>query len=609
MNRMALESDFARFGRALIIAAMLSAMAQAGNVPGQPLIPVGSVVGSVLDPVGHPQIGASVLLYNRYDRLVRKSTTDREGKFKFAELVPDLYAIRVQFANFFPAIRDQIEVKAGLNSVLDIHLATLISSIELRYTPSAGMMTDDWKWVLRSSTLTRPVNRALPEWVEKSSSRESNPTEIFSNTRGILSVSAGDSGSLASDNYTSDLGTAFAIATNLYGKNQIEFSGNIGYAPSSGSPTAGFRTSFTRREKDGTSLSPEFTLSVRQVDLPTRNGMTPVPEYQDGTPPLRTMTMGVFEQIDLPGSLHLDYGATLESVSFIGRLNTVSPFARMTHSMGRMGTLSVGFSNGTAPVDLYAHDRESEADLSNNLAALSNFPRLSMRDGRTQVQRTESYEVGYTKVDGSRTYMVSAYTENVSNGAITVSGATDLLEEDALLPDISASTSVGNIGRYNRFGYLAAVRQRINDASDFTVGYGSAGALVANQQFSAGQSDNINLANAVERHNRNLISLSGRTALPGVGTKISGNYEWVGSDAILPRHFYLTQRYYSQPGLNFLIRQPVPSFLGLPGRLEVSAELRNLLAQGYLPIASSNGRQLLLVQSPRAMRGGLSFIF
>jgi hypothetical protein len=46
----------------------------------------------------------------------------------------------------------------------------------------------------------------------------------------------------------------------------------------------------------------------------------------------------------------------------------------------------------------------------------------------------------------------------------------------------------------------------------------------------------------------------------------------------------------------------------MPGRLEATAELQNGLAQGYLPI-SQGGQQVMLVQSPRALRGGLSFIF
>jgi hypothetical protein len=43
--------------------------------------------------------------------------------------------------------------------------------------------------------------------------------------------------------------------------------------------------------------------------------------------------------------------------------------------------------------------------------------------------------------------------------------------------------------------------------------------------------------------------------------------------------------------------------------MEATADLRNLLAQGYLPLALPNGQQLLLVETPRSFRGGLSFIF
>jgi hypothetical protein len=37
-------------------------------------------------------------------------------------------------------------------------------------------------------------------------------------------------------------------------------------------------------------------------------------------------------------------------------------------------------------------------------------------------------------------------------------------------------------------------------------------------------------------------------------------------------------------------------------------ELRNMMAQGYLPL-TMDGRHVLLMQNPRALRGGLSFIF
>ncbi len=81
------------------------------------------------------------------------------------------------------------------------------------------------------------------------------------------------------------------------------------------------------------------------------------------------------------------------------------------------------------------------------------------------------------------------------------------------------------------------------------------------------------------------------------------------SGTVVPRHVFTTQSTYVEPGLNIDVRQPLPSFFGMPGHLELTADLRNLLAQGYLPFNTGDGHTLLIVQAPRAIRGGLNFIF
>ena len=43
--------------------------------------------------------------------------------------------------------------------------------------------------------------------------------------------------------------------------------------------------------------------------------------------------------------------------------------------------------------------------------------------------------------------------------------------------------------------------------------------------------------------------------------------------------------------------------------MEVLADVRNLLAQGYVPVIAQDGHTLCLVQSARAVRGGLAFVF
>jgi hypothetical protein len=76
---------------------------------------------------------------------------------------------------------------------------------------------------------------------------------------------------------------------------------------------------------------------------------------------------------------------------------------------------------------------------------------------------------------------------------------------------------------------------------------------------------------------------------------------------LMPARISMTQHIGPEPGLNISVRQPIP-LSALGGRFEAVGEVRNALAQGYLPV-NSGGRALLLTNSPRAVRGGLSFIF
>jgi hypothetical protein len=43
--------------------------------------------------------------------------------------------------------------------------------------------------------------------------------------------------------------------------------------------------------------------------------------------------------------------------------------------------------------------------------------------------------------------------------------------------------------------------------------------------------------------------------------------------------------------------------------MEAILELRNLLAQGYVPVMGQDGKTVYLVDSARAVRGGLAFTF
>lgn len=576
----------------------------------------GELAGSVKDPAGIPQMGASILLFNRYDRLVQKTISSASGQFFFGALASDLYSIRITLASFIPAVKRNIFIQPGMKSVLAINLATVFSSIELISTgPSPrALMSDDWIWVLRSTMSSRPVLRVLPG-VDISGPEDRNrfgssaAAAMFSDTRGVVKLSSGESNPFSSAGNQPDLGTTFALATSLYGNTNLRFSGNIGYAVNSAIPAAGFRTSFSRGDAGG----PEVKLTVQQFSLPA-HGLSPMVggQGQQNVPALRSMSLTMIDRIDIAEKILLEYGASLDTVSFMDRLNYVSPFARLSFNFDSKGTFAVAYSSGMPPVDLLSSPKgslkEEDASLQQDISALTMFPRMSVRNGTPYVQRTQTMEMGYKVTEGSRTYSVGVYREIVGNGALIMNAPSDFYDRGDLLPELSSPSSVFNIGKYARTGMMASVTQAVGENLSLTLAYGDGGTLRTDGRKLM-TNDPDELRGMIHRAQHQWVM--GRVAgtLPVTGTKFVSSYEWTDYRSLTPGHVYLVQKFYPEAGLNIRIKQPIPQFAGLPGRLEATAEFRNMLAQGYLPISTTDNRKLILTNSPRAVRGGVSFIF
>jgi len=152
------------------------------------------------------------------------------------------------------------------------------------------------------------------------------------------------------------------------------------------------------------------------------------------------------------------------------------------------------------------------------------------------------------------------------------------------------------------------VQRRITDHLEAGVSAGRAGALTTTgAQFDSNSADQ--LRGMLRTSQRFWASARAAATLPGSGTRIQASYQWNESSSLLPSHANLTGNTYTDPGLNIHVSQPLPGFPGIPGRLEATADIQNLTAQGYLHIPASDNRGILLMQTPRAVRGGLSFIF
>jgi hypothetical protein len=273
-----------------------------------------------------------------------------------------------------------------------------------------------------------------------------------------------------------------------------------------------------------------------------------------------------------------------------------------------MGTVAVAYNSGMPPVELIGSSKDEDAGLQQDISALTMFPRVSVRNGRPNVQRTQSMEVGYRITEGSRIYSIGLYREMVGNGALTMTAPSGFYSSGELLPELSSSSSVFNIGKYERTGMMASVSQSMGENLALTIAYGDGGTLRTDgRKLMTNDPNELRALIHQGQHQWVMGRISG--TLPLSGTKFVSSYQWTDYRSLTPGHVYLVQKIYPEAGLNVRIRQPIPQFGGLPGRLEASAEFRNMLAQGYLPISTSDNRPLILTNSPRAVRGGVSFIF
>lgn len=578
-----------------------------------PLALSGSLTGTVRDVIGKPQMGAIVFLYDHRDKLCERMLTNSLGVFSFGGLVPDFYTVRVTLSSFLPALRDHIQIQAGGRKTLQVNLSTLFSSVQLM-APEANqdpLMNDEWKWVLRTSSARRPVLRMLPVATAAGSGSSQHPTRIFSDTHGLVSVTGGDASSDA------DLGTAFGVTTSLYGVNQLQLVGNVGYVSSTGLPSAGFLTTLSRRVGDST---PSISVSMRQLTVPGRanyggSGL------EAGTTFLRTVSLNTSNKTQISDTVDLEYGMGMDSISFLQRQQFVNAYTKLTWSLP-LAQLDASYVSGNGRPEAMTSGEAGSlgetANLERGVTALAAVPRVSLRDGHSAIQRGENYELGISRAQGSRQFRVAGYRESIQNAGLTASLPTDGSESafnGQLLPDFFSNTAVFNAGNLRSLGLTASVAQRVGDHYRLMLIYGYSGVLVPERGAPIADADALRAL--LQTAHRSALTAKASGTVVQTGTKFFASYQWTDYRTVTSGHAYgvdgasggSPDPNHPEVGLNLFARQPLPALPGLPPHMEFTLDIRNMLAQGYVPFTLVDGRRLLLMRTPRAFRGGLSFTF
>jgi hypothetical protein len=535
--------------------------------------------GRVQDSGGTPQMGAVVEAYAAGSNPVARAYTDAKGQYAFRALLPGTYFIKASATQFLPSVREGVIVKAGSHVMLNLTLNTLIEAFQLLPSRKADVKgEDDWRWTLRSA-----ANRPILRVVEDNGplvvvSKAESPSDRTLKAR--VAFIAGSDGSSVSG---SDVKTDFLVEQSVFRTGIMSFSGNVG-----NSTTGTLRTSYRTRTDSGN--EPEISFTARRFassDMVMHHAA------------VNALALALSDHTTIGDFLEAQYGGELQTVQFRGRVTAFRPYMGLTAHLGDDMLISYRYATSRP------HLRDEKGFDSSPSDLTETDPRVSLQGSQPRVESARHHEIAVSRRFGRNNFQIAAFRDSLHDPALTGVGDVSFFDDDRnvanFMPDVYSSTFTYTGQNYSTSGVRAVAQHVFGNALTTTVDYSFGGALVASS-FDGGMS----LKN--QRLHAATAKLMG--TVPVTHTKWLTSYKWTSrNNAVTAVDLFNDSPGQSDPFLNVFIRQPIPMGSFLPAKMEALVDVRNLLAQGYVPMWTPDGRTLYLVQSPRSLRGGLAFNF
>jgi hypothetical protein len=382
----------------------------------------------------------------------------------------------------------------------------------------------------------------------------------------------------------SDMSTNFEYEQSVFGHNSIAFNGNVGYG--NGTP-AMFRAKY--KHDFGTGSAPEITLTAKRFaspDMVARHAA------------LQALAMTVSNTAKITDSVEFHYGAEEQAVQFIRTATAFRPFGSLDWHLGDNTLVEYKYASSVPNMRHAKGFETAPSDLSET------SPRLSLSDGDPKIERASHHEVAVSRRQGKNNFQLVAFHDRVTNTALTGVGV-GLDSENDLLGDVYSGTFLYNGGTMETNGMRAVYERKLTNSTAATVDYSYGGVLTAPEQMMT-LSDVRHSLHTEKRHS---VAAKFSGTIPSTHTKILTSYRWTSGDALSPVDMFNSSPGESDPAWSLFVRQPLPKKLFIPAGVEALVDVRNLLAQGYRPVMSTDGQALYLVQVARSFRGGLSYTF
>lgn len=535
-----------------------------------------SISGFVRNASGAPQMGAVVEVFGAAPQAF-KVFTDEKGFFKTGGLVPGVYSVKASAPAFLPTLREKINLRAGAGVLLNLTLSTVFDALQFTPRPP-NSDDDDWNWVLRS-TANRPVLRILPDGSPVVVADRSRSSDL----KGTLSFVAGaPSQGFGS---VSDMSTGFLVEKSLFSTGTLTFNGDLGYGP--GLPNAVVRTSYKHQMANGS--TPEVAFTMRRLsspDLGIRNA------------DMQALALTTSDDVALGDVLELKFGSELQTVQFMGRVTAFRPFGELAAHLSPDSVLEYRYSTSRPDGRDAKGFETAPADLSES------NPRMSMTGFSPALERAHHQEIAFSHRQGNTNMQAAFYSDRLTDPALTGVGVFSSSTGD-ILPDVYSGTFTYQGRNLETRGMRLVLEHKVTSDVSATVDYSYGGVLDLNPEKAS--LENVREESVVR--NRHAIAAKVSGTAPHTKTRWIASYGWTSGRALTPVDMFNASAGQADPFLDLFFRQPIPCRSSLPGHMDVVVEIRNLLAQGYVPVFGQDGRTVYLVQSARAVRGGLAFSF
>ena len=565
--------------------------------------PSASVSGVVRDGQGVAQIGAMVQVLAADSVSVATAFTDIYGRYRILNLVPGKYQIRASAPLFLPATRGNLRLLTGVRATVNLTLTTLVDPT--LYLPAERRKPnepdDDWTWTQRAAA-NRSILRMMGdgEVVLVSGAPEASP----SNGLDVRETLTGGDGGFGEGR----LHTVLALDRASAAGSDIVLRGDI--APAQTAPP---------------NAAPTIELDAGYERSLALGGASRVVVSYDSHPELVTSTaqgmqiarIATAQKMSLGDAVNVEAGGTVYAIhtdQAPSTIQTSSVIPPSGYALGSQPFLRVTVHPGQVWAVRYRLASSRDVQGFDGLDSLhATAPAAAVIDGRLRTATGLHQEIAFSRKLhrlGDGVVEASVYRDTIAHSQIA--GVGQLSPADLLPASTStavvADTATGSFqllgAGYTTRGVSLMLAEQLTPQLWAELQYQAGSALAVQnaatlslRQFSAQMHAQTAQALTAALQGRMLRS----------GTVLRAAYRYQPTTLLTPVASY--QAFSDQAFLSCSVRQALRWGDRLPPGLEARVDVTNLLAQGYQPFLSADGRTLFLAQSPRTLQAGLSFSF